>query len=457
MTLKAAEPYVNQFIEAYIKTKKGQIIKQPDGTFKVTYPDAAEQIFTYEPAKSREKKIPLIAIGSQAFQQILKECLENGALCQISLKPKENFETLLRYYFKDTPFDCKDCLKVLREENVINICTKPQPCYHKINNSKIASVKIVKQEVAKYYLFNYSVTFHNKLRSKSNEIITIVLDEECNVINTDFNIDNILKNETISVQDCDVKLRPTIFDSLKSAADQKLHTILKKKVLIFDLPLSKEKNARLDNFSKRLKRERREQVVSKKQTFDILKWQANYEALLKREEESFFTQITVRLNNLLVVNTYKVKFEICLHNHSTLKSSFILGINHDWRVTCQICKKEISEGYATQDSFYVCCNCIKQSVDTGKIYTKKTALMLDETLNEYIERNAGFVCSVCGKIHSRLLEFKCSYDGSSICIHHYGICDVCGKVFSKLNLSYTDEFKHQLCPQHTTEKRFKEY
>jgi transposase-like protein len=127
-----------------------------------------------------------------------------------------------------------------------------------------------------------------------------------------------------------------------------------------------------------------------------------------------------------------------------------LGLNQTIEVTCPICKKTFTEGYATQDSQYVCANCIKQSIDSGKVYSKKAALSFDDTLDEYIEQGAGFVCSVCGKRHSRLLEFKCSHDGSSVCIQHYGFCDVCGsgKVYSKDNLFYTDEFKHQLCPKH---------
>lgn len=79
---------------------------------------------------------------------------------------------------------------------------------------------------------------------------------------------------------------------------------------------------------------------------------------------------------------------------------------------------------------------------------KKAPLKLDETLNEYFEQDAGFVCSVCGKKHSRLLEFKCSYDDSSVCIFHFDHCDLCGEVFSKLNLTSTREFKRKLCPKH---------
>ncbi len=248
-----------------------------------------------------------------------------------------------------------------------------------------------------------------------------------------------------------------VFDKLRKVADEKLAAILKEKLVLFDLPLSKEKKSKLRSFDKRLRRERREKVISRKHDFDIPQWQASYEALLKREEESYITNIAVKFINLLVINTSVIRFEVNLDNNSTIKSSFILGINHTSAVTCPICRKTFSEGYATQDALYVCGNCVRQSIDTAKIYSRKAALKLDETLNEYFEQESGFICSVCGKRHSRLLEFKCSHDNSSVCIYHYGLCDVCGKVFSKLNLSYAEDFNRQLCPKHASKDKLKEH
>jgi hypothetical protein len=224
--------------------------------------------------------------------------------------------------------------------------------------------------------------------------------------------------------------------------------MLKEKLVLFDLPLTKEKDAKLKTFDKKLRRERLEQAINSKYDLDLHKWQATYEVLLRKEEESLTTKIIVKFINLLVINTTKVTFEVNLDNNATVHSALVLGINHTPEVNCPICRNSFSEGYATQDSLYVCGSCIRQSIDTGKIYSKKAALKLDETLNEYFEQDAGFVCSVCGKKHSRLLEFKCSHDNSSVCILHYDHCDLCGEIFSKLNLTSTHEFKRKLCPKH---------
>jgi hypothetical protein len=203
-----------------------------------------------------------------------------------------------------------------------------------------------------------------------------------------------------------------------------LGIILKEKLALFNLPLIKEKKSKIRSFEKRLRREHHERITSRKNDFDQQKWQANYETLLRREEDSLTTHIAVKFINLLVINTSKVNFEINLNNNSKIHASIILGIDQVPEVVCPICKNICYEGYATQDSLYVCKKCIRQSIDTAKIYSTKASLKLDETLNEYIEQDSGFVCSVCGKKHSRLLEFKCAHDNSSICIYHYGLCDV---------------------------------
>ena len=278
------------------------------------------------------------------------------------------------------------------------------------------------------------------------------MDEKGSSICIEDSLGSPLKNQEIAVQDFKAKLKPAVFDELNAAAAEKLDAILRAKLVLFDLPLRKEKRAKLKSFDRRLRRERREQVISRKHDFDYPQWRSSYEALLKREEETYQTTVAVKLINLLVINTSKVGFKLTLDNNATIQSSFVLGISQP-EVACPICKKTFSEGYATQDSLYVCKSCIKQSVDTAKIYSKKAALTLDETLKEYVEPSSGFVCTVCGKRHSRLLEYKCSHDNSSVCIYHYGLCDTCGKVFSKLNLSYTDEFKRQLCPKHATKDK----
>jgi hypothetical protein len=443
---------IKEFVKAYVKSKMGQIAGEGGEVFTVTYPDDVEpHDYTYEPTIARQTKAQLITAGSPAFQQILRDCLENGAPCQVQVKPKSDMESLIRKYFKDTAFDCQDCYETSTGEPV-HICIKPQLCIHRINNGKIASVEVGKSEPQKYFLFYYSATFQNKLRPKNEEIIPILMDEKGNTIPADdFSEDNLLCNETVELQDTKIKLKPEAIVNLKYSADEKLSALLQQKVMLYDLPLGKEKRDKLRSFEKRLRRERREQVISKRHNFDYVKWQTSYDTLVKREEESYTTNITVKFINLLVINTTKVKFEVKLDNKAAINCSFTLGINQPLEATCPVCHNGFTEGYATQDGQYVCSSCTRQSVDTAKIYSKKTNLSLDEKLNEYIEKDGGFVCTVCGKKHSKLLEVKCSHDNSSVCIYHTGTCSVCGKIFSKLNLKYSGDFQRQLCPKHAKE------
>jgi hypothetical protein len=458
LSTKNSDTKIHQFIKAYFESKEGQITQQSNEVFTVSYPNRSSQTeYTYQPAISRERKISLLAPGSPAFQQILEESLENGVLCQVSFKPKVEIEALLKGYFKDSSFACENCENAPFGEEITNTFEKSLSDYHRINNGKIVSTKIIKNEPVRFLQFYYSLTFQNKLRQKDEEIFTVLLDEDCNVLSMcEVNENNFLSNEAIEIQGFKAKLDVAVFEKLKRVADEKIESTVKEKLIFFDLPLTKEIRSKLKSFDKRLRKERREKVISRKHDFDVQQWHANHEALLRREEESYLTNISVKFINLLVINTSKVKFEVILDNNSAIRSSLILGFKHTTEVACPICRKSFSSGYATQDGLYVCKDCVRQSVDTAKIYSKKVSLQLDEKLNEYFEHDSGFVCSVCGKRHSRLLEFKCSHDNSSICIYHYGVCDVCGKVFSKLNLTYTDEFKRQLCPKHASKNKQKE-
>jgi hypothetical protein len=451
LSTKYSDTKIHSFIRSFVKSKKGELVEQSDKVFTVKYPNQpSAKEYTYEPSVAREKKSILVTPGSPMFQQILDECLDKGVLSQITVNLKREFETLIKKYLKDTPFACHNCNKVTMDEEVISICKKPQLCYHQINNGKIVSVKITKKEPVKYFQFYFSATFRSKLRARNEELIALLMDEGGNfVTDTDYSGKNVLDIEEVEIQDSKAKFKKTVVDELKALADKKLQAVLREKLILFDLPLSKDKEAKLRSFDKRLRREHLEQVIYSKYDLDSQKWQGTHEALLKREEDALTSNIAVKFINLLVINTAKVSFEVNLDNSATIHSAVILGINHTPEVTCPVCRNAFSVGYATQDSLYVCKNCIRQSIDTEKIYSKKAALKLDETLNEYFEQDAGFVCSVCGKKHSRLLEFKCSHDNSSICIFHYDYCDLCGKIFSKLNLTSTHEFKRKLCPKHT--------
>ena len=450
---------IKSFFEAYVKANEGTITYKND-LLHIVYPDKQET-FTYCSSVGCEKNVPLIAPGSPVFQQILCECQKNGVLCQIQLNPQnDDLQAIIKRRFKDTAFACIDCDKISVNQNMVNVCVKPHRCYHQINCGKICQIKTGKQEPVRYFQFYFSLVFSNKLRSKSEEILTVLLDENANIIETtSFEAANavtsFMLDKTLVVSDCKGKVKPELFDQLRETVDKQLELLLCEKVALFDLPLSREKTVKLQVFEKRLKQERREQILSRKRDFDPLKWQINSQALLKREEETYLTHVSVQFINFLVINTFKIKFDLLLDNEAIIHSALTLGLNQPIDVSCPVCKKSFTEGYATQDGLYVCENCVRQSVDSGKVFSKKAVLSFDDTLHEYIEQGAGFICSVCQKRYSRLLEFKCDHDNSSICINHYGLCDICGneKFYSKDNLSYTDEFKHRLCPQHAKKQQ----
>jgi hypothetical protein len=170
--------------------------------------------------------------------------------------------------------------------------------------------------------------------------------------------------------------------------------------------------------------------------------------VLQFEEESLKTRITVKFLNLLFITTEKISYEIYLSNGAVVKSNFIVGLGTPTELECPLCGKQFSNGYATEDGFYVCEDCIRQSLETKRIYSKNFTLAIDNTTNEFIEKDVGFRCSVCGSINSKIFEFKCSHDGSSVCYKCYDICKKCNRIFSVSNLERCGESGYLYCKEH---------
>jgi hypothetical protein len=427
-----------------VESEGGKLSDVCDEFFEIEYPHSLGPTkFTYQPAIARQRKIDLIATGSPALEEIVQQCLNKGVLASISLKTKVDPEAYLENFFKDSAYSCDYCETMMLEDKEVSFCTKSPRCYHKINNGKIGSIRIIRKQPLGLLQFYFSAFFKNKLR-KNEETIRILLDEDGNNYDSD-----ILTQDQFEFNDSEEKIDIESYDKLKPIVDEKLDSILKDKKTVFDLLLEKQVKGRLRNLERQLEEEKLERSISKKgANFDEDRWKIEKDTTLTREQESFKTTIDLKFLNLLSIRTEKVSFEITLHNNSKIESSFIVGIDNPAKIICFGCGKTFYEGYATEDGYYLCIDCIKQTVDTGKTYSKNYDLPVDATTNEYIEEKESFLCSVCGKLNSKLFEFKCNYDGSSVCVNCSTLCAKCGKLFSVSNAARSKESGRMYCSEH---------
>jgi hypothetical protein len=445
VSTKYADTELHKFIRAFVESKGGKLSDVCTEFFEIEYPHSLGPTkYTYQPVIAREKGIELIATGSPAFNAILQECLVNGIVSSVCLRTKEDPEIYLRDFFKDSTYRCDYCESIDIENKEIYFCAQSPKCYHKINNSKIASIKIINKQPFRLFQFYFSILLKNKLR-KNEETARILIDEDGNTYDFD-----ISAKEQLEFIDSEEKVDLALYDTLKLVADKKVDSILKDKQTMFDLLLTKQITGRMRNLKRRLEEEKLEKSISKKDAdIDEKAWKANEEATLQREEESLKTTLDIRFLNLLAIRTEKVSFEIVLQNNSKINSAFILGVDSPAQIICPSCGKAIYEGYATEDGFYLCIDCIKQTVDTRKIYSTNHELPTDAITNEFIEEDKGFLCNVCGKLNSRLFEFKCSHDGQAVCINCCTMCTKCGKLFSISNVVESKESGKTYCTEHS--------
>lgn len=431
MSKKYSEQDLHKFIRSFVKSEGGELVDTSEEYFEIKFPHSLSSVrYTYQPAIAREKEIDLIATGSPAFEGIVQECLNKGTLSAISIRPKQELQTYLEGLFKDSSHSCDNCEKIRIEDEDLSFCTKSPRCYHRIRGGKIVSTRVVEKRPIKLLQFYFSAIFKNKLR-KNEETIKMLVDEDGNIYDCD-----ILANEKLEFLDSPGKIELDLFDDLKLIVDEELDSTLKDKQAIFNLILEKQVTSRLRNLERKMDEEKLEKSISKKNvSFNENEWKKNRDFALQREKESLETLIDVKFLNLLLVNTQKVFFEILLENNSKVRSSFIEGADSPTKVVCPGCGKQVQEGYATEDGLYLCLDCIKQSVETGKIYSKNYELAVDSTTDGHIEKDQGFKCSVCGQLNCTHFEFKCSHDGSSVCISCCALCDKCERLFSVANVT----------------------
>lgn len=434
---------IHSFIKECIESENGEVKDVSEEYFIIKTPSLLEPIkYTYKPAIAHEKKIELIATGSPAFNGIIEESLAKGCLCSVNVSSKIQIQEFIKDYFKDYEYQCEFCEKLKIKGKSKYICTKAPLCYHKINNGKISKIEVIDNKRIKLMLFIFSIYINNKLK-KNEELAYILLDEEGNPIKED-----ILNNDLLLFTDSREKIGLELFDKYNTIANELLDQIIKDKKAVFDLQLKKEIDCKLTSLEKKLDDEKLQKSISKKWQFDEKEWKIKKEAVLAKERESLDTFVSVKFLNFLLVNTEKIAFQVKLSNNSTIKSDFLLGIDKNIRVICLSCQKETTEGFATEDEEYVCFECINQSIESKKIYSKKFKLNKDNTTKENLEANAGFVCTACKKQNSSHFEFRCSDDNSKICYSCYELCSRCNKQFSKNNLTKSKNTDKLYCPQH---------
>jgi hypothetical protein len=439
-----SENPVHKFLKEFVSSKKGLIDDSCEDYFTITYPSSNTTLkYTYRIGIAKEKHIDLIAKGTPVFNEIIDECLKDGIVCPIVVTSKSKIDEVIRNFFKDEEYHCDNCETISTQDKDVYVCNKLPTCYHKVNNTKISKIEIVDKSPVKLVQFYYNAIFNSRLK-RNEEFLSILLDENGKYIEKD-----ILHDSNLHFEDFKEEINVSLFDKLYKESIDVLDTMLINKKAIFDLQLKDEIDSRLHKLKIKLKDEELQSKIKKNSgDYDEDEWDSIKKSALSHEKKSLETFVTVTLLNVLIIRAYKIKVEIKFENNAILRTSFVLGIDRYFKTSCPFCRKEFLVGYGTEDGYYVCSDCINQSIETKKIYSNKYKLNRDNTTNEHIEEDKGFICTVCGKQHSKLFEFLCKHDASKVCYQCFEYCSKCKDIFSLNNLKKSKNTSKLYCPNH---------
>jgi hypothetical protein len=437
---------LHKFITKFVKSEGGIIKDISEEYFTIKLPGATSPIkYTYQPAIATEKKLSHIAVGSTAFEEIIKKCLNKGVLSSAKIINKIPVEDSLKNFFKDYDYHCEESEKITINKKEYFVCTHANKCFHKINNAKIESIKITNSYPIEFYLFVYSILLNNKLK-KNEEIINLLLDKEGNPLDTE-----VLKNNSIDLIDSKSNITTSLFDKLNTSANELIDVSLVGKKQVFDLQLKKQINQKMLSLERKIDDERLQKKIAKKNKSNEQEWKLRKGNQLNKERDALETFVSIKFKNFLCLNSEKIHYEIKLNNGAVINSSIVLGIDNKLSVNCSSCDELHSEGYGTEDGKYLCKECINQSLDSNKFYSKNYKLTNENTLNEFIENENVLKCSVCNKQNSKSFLFKCNNNKSFVCVNCFDFCNKCEGLFSIKNLISSKKSNYFFCPDHTVQ------
>ena len=129
MNTTYSDTQIHQFIRNHIESENGEVKDVCEEFFTIKTPSLLSPLkYTYKPAIAHEKKIDLIATGSPAFNGIIGECLTQGSLSSVKVRPKTDVESFLKDFFKDGEYHCEFCEEIVHNKEIF----QPHPFYKSI-------------------------------------------------------------------------------------------------------------------------------------------------------------------------------------------------------------------------------------------------------------------------------------------------------------------------------------
>ena len=429
---------LHKFVESYFNIKGASIIEKHNNYFVVKHANGVKEAYTYIARVAAENKdITLLAKGSAALNNMIKECNQNGGFSEVDA-----------VYTHDTvrlALCLKDCCDLCP---FFTICENKNKCcdfcsYYKFCNTTILNADFVNLGDIKEsqpldimcFIFLVELSNDYTLNQKVEKFVSVLID-----MKTKKTIGNICFDGIKGIELKDSFVQTSIelkeYQNFLNIARHEAHKAIKNQLDVFKKEIEDTLKDKIKSIIDKYEEEYIENYT-KSTLAQLDELQEEGLKLCERELRGYAINCDYHLTNVILLHTVKDLRNLIFkqnNNNNEIEVPAEIFLNRI-DIRCTECNEEIDIGAICDNGHIICKSCMDICSACNKIMCSACD---DES----------YICSTCGELVCADCTTQCTSCGAVVCPSHSYRCSTCGNVFCIDCYEICHICEHTICTNH---------
>jgi len=444
---------LHEFVTGYFKSCNANIIKQENNYFVVEFPGGIRKTYTYIAKIAAENKdIDLLAKGSNALNEIIKNCASAAAFS----------EATVSYSMKSvaSTFAYKKCCDLCA---FFTVCTYKDKCcdfcsYYKECNTKLLNANftgfgdLIMSIPLNVICFTFLVELSNdySISQKVEKLIPILIDMESGKPLSSIKLDDLLNLDMKPTEEI-IPLDEIRYRNFMNIARKEAYEKIRNQLEVFKKDIEGVLKHKITSIIDKYEDEYADNYT--KSTLEQLnKLQEESLKLCEREIRGYAINCDYHLKNVLLMHTSKDIRQLFFKLNDTANE---VAVNaeiflNNVMIKCSECNTEIDEGVICKNGHTICKNCMEICSACGKSICSACdeETFLCSTCGDIICSDCVAYCNSCNAAICPSHSYRCATCGKLYCIDCYEICAICGSSICQIHSYVCNTCNSYVCSDH---------
>lgn len=444
---------LHKFVKSYFDACGVKIINQQDNFFIAEFPGNIRKTYTYLAKVAAENKdIILLAKGSHALNEMIKECSAKAAFSEVYITHNE--DSVKQFLIHHNCCDlCPFYLICEYKNKCCDFCSYYKLCNTCIQNADfIGFGDIFESKPVNLICFVFMVVLSNdySLSQEVEKIVPVLINMDTGEPMGVIRIEDLIK---LNMESTDMKtnLDENKYMDFLNTARKEVYEAIKNQLDVF----KKEIEGTLKDKIKSIIDKYEEEYVdiytrSTQEQLDKLQQEAL--KLCDREIRGYAINCDYQLKNVILIHTNRIIRDLIFRLRDTgsiipISSEIFLN---NIMIRCSECNTDLDVGTICEAGHVTCKNC----TEICSVCGKPICTVCDDesyicsTCGEVVCANCVKQCASCNTVLCPSHGYRCYTCGELYCIDCFEICDICGTDICISHSSQCSECRKFVCPEH---------